>query len=181
VTIPQRETPEAIPTLQTARLVMRGHRVEDLDDCAALWADADVIQYIGGKPFSREEVWTKVLRYIGHWSALGFGEWVVTERASGRFVGEVGFGDFKRAMQPSIEGYAEAGWVLAPWAHGNGFATEALRAALAWYGAHAPGARTVCLIDPDNVRSMRVADKCGYKELTRTTYKGEPTILLERW
>ena len=66
--------------------------------------------------------------------------------------------------------------MLAPWAHGKGFATEAVRAILAWGAAHL-GGRTVCMIDPANLASIRVAEKCGYKEFARTTYKGEPTIL----
>ena len=41
-------------------------------------------------------------------------------------------------------------------------------------------ARTVCLIHPDNTPSLRVAEKAGYRERVRTTYKDAPTILLER-
>ena len=99
------------------------------------------------------------------------------EKSTGRLVGEVGFADFKRAVEPSFDGAPEAGWVLAPWAHGQGFATEAVRAAIAW-GAKCFGpGRIVCMINPANQASIRVAEKCGYKELARTTYKGDPTII----
>jgi RimJ/RimL family protein N-acetyltransferase len=40
--------------------------------------------------------------------------------------------------------------------------------------------RTVCLITPDNLASIRVAEKCGFKEFARTTYKDQPTILFDR-
>jgi len=40
--------------------------------------------------------------------------------------------------------------------------------------------KTVCIIHPEHVRSIRVAEKCGFKEVQRTTYKGEPTILFAR-
>jgi RimJ/RimL family protein N-acetyltransferase len=177
---PHATTP-AIPVIETERLVLRGHRPDDLDECAAMWGDPIVTRYIGGKPFSREEVWARLLRYVGHWSLLGFGFWVICEKATGRFVGEVGFADFKRDLEPSFEGAPEIGWVLAPWAHGNGFATEAVRAVVAWsetrFGA---GARTVCIIDPGNEASFRVAGKCGYKEFQRATYKGHTTVLLQR-
>jgi len=120
------------------------------------------------------------LRYIGHWSVMGFGFWAIRERASGRFVGEVGFADFKRDLQPSIEGVPEAGWVLARWAHGKGFATEAVRAILEWGATHFESPRTICLINPGNLASIHVAKKCGFRELTRAIYKDHETILFER-
>ena len=69
---------------------------------------------------------------------------------------------------------------LAPWAHGQGFATEAVRAVVAWGERHFGAQRTVCLIDPDNVASIRVAEKCGYRRVASSTYKGAPTLLFER-
>jgi RimJ/RimL family protein N-acetyltransferase len=170
----------AIPEVETERLVLRGHRLEDFADCSAMWGDAEVTRFIGGRPFPSDEVWTKLLRYVGHWSVLGFGFWVLEEKGTGRFVGEVGFADFRRDIQPSLEGAPEVGWVLAPWAHRRGFATEAVRAALGWGAAHLPAQRTVCLISPENLASIRVAEKCGYREFHRTTYKGSPTLLFER-
>ncbi len=169
-----------IPGIDTDRLELRGHRLEDFAESAAMWGDPGVTRHIGGRPFSAEETWTKVLRYVGHWQLLGFGYWVVTERASGRFVGEVGFADFKRDIQPPFGGAPEMGWVLAPWTHGRGFATEAAQAALTWLDAHLAPPRTVCLIDPANVPSIRVADKCGFREIQRTHYKGDPVLLFER-
>jgi RimJ/RimL family protein N-acetyltransferase len=172
--------PSAIPGIETERLTLRAHRLEDFVDSAAMWGDPEVTRYIGGRPFSKEEVWTKLLRYVGHWSVMGFGYWVARDRATGRFVGEVGFADFKREIEPSLDGAPEIGWALAPWAHGRGLATEAVRAANAWGVAHFESGRTVCLISPENLASIRVAEKCGYKEFKRTTYKGQPTILFER-
>ena len=169
-----------VPTIETGRLTLRGHSRDDLGDSAAMWADPEVTRHIGGRPFSEEEVWTRLLRHVGHWLVMGFGYWVVREKTTGRFVGEVGFADFHRDIQPSLEGRPEIGWVLAPWAQGQGFATEAVLAALAWGDAHFGPARTVCLISPENASSLRVAEKCGYNEVVRTTYKDQPTILLER-
>jgi RimJ/RimL family protein N-acetyltransferase len=125
-------------------------------------------------------VWSKLLRYAGHWAWLGFGYWAVEEKASGRFVGDVGFADFKREIEPSLEGMPELGWVLAPWSHGRGYATEAAQAALGWSDAHFGTARTVCIVAPEHLASLRVAEKCGFREVQRMTYKGEPTVLLAR-
>jgi len=168
-----------IPTLETARLTLRGHRTDDLDDLFALWSDPEVTRYIGGKPFGREEVWARLLRNLGHWATAGYGFWQVRERASGRFVGEVGIAEFKRDIAVSFDGAPEAGWVLAPWSHGRGYATEAMAAVHAWSGA-AGHQRTVCMIDPPNAMSLRVAAKCGYRQLARTPYKGGDVLVLER-
>jgi RimJ/RimL family protein N-acetyltransferase len=70
--------------------------------------------------------------------------------------------------------------VLAPWAHGQGFAGEAVTAVLAWADGVLRAPRTVCIIDPDNAASLRVAARAGFREVTRTTYKGGPTVLFER-
>lgn len=169
-----------IPVIDTARLRLRGHRVDDFAACAAMWGDARVTRHIGGAPAPAQEAWAKILRYAGLWALLGFGYWVVEEKSSGRFAGEVGFADFKREITPSFAGAPEIGWVLAPWAHGQGYASEAVAAALHWSGRVLKPARTVCMISPANAASLRVAQKAGYREYARTTYKDRPTILLQR-
>jgi RimJ/RimL family protein N-acetyltransferase len=168
------------PELSTARLRLRGHRVEDYEDCAAMWGEAAVTRFIGGKPSTREQAWARLLRYIGHWTALGFGYWVIHESATGSFVGEVGFADFKRDIDPAFGDAPEIGWVLAPPAFGKGYGTEAARAAVAWMDATFGARRSVCMIDPENAASLKVAEKCGYREYARTLYGEKPTILHER-
>jgi RimJ/RimL family protein N-acetyltransferase len=169
-----------VPVLVTERLRLRGHRLSDFSRCAAMWADAGVARYIGGKPLTEEESWTKFLRYVGHWALLGFGYWAVEEKATGDFVGEIGFADYKRDLEPSLKGVPEIGWALASRVHGRGYATEAVRAAVAWGDAHFSPARTACIISPENVASVRVAVKCGYREFQLTTYKGHATMMFVR-
>jgi RimJ/RimL family protein N-acetyltransferase len=174
-----------VPVIETERLRLRGHRPADFADGAAMWADPVVTRYIGGKPLSEEDVWARVLRYSGHWAWLGFGYWLVEEKATGSFAGELGFSDWKREIKPSLKGVPELGWVLAARAHGKGYATEAARAAIAWGDANIVSlqpalGKTVCIIHPENVQSIRVAEKCGFKEVLRTRYKEEPTVLFAR-
>jgi RimJ/RimL family protein N-acetyltransferase len=171
---------EGIPVLKSERLQLRGHRPRDLGDSAAMWADIAVTHYIGGKPLNREEVWARLLRYAGHWAWLGYGLWVVEEMATGKFVGEVGYSNHKREIQPSLMDMPELGWVLATNFHGKGYATEAARAAIAWGDRRFGGQRTCCIVHAENARSLRVAEKCRFSETARTTYKNEPTILFTR-
>ncbi len=169
-----------IPTLETERLKLRGHRLEDFVYSAAMWADARITEHTTGKPQTEEESWTRFLRYAGHWSVMGFGYWVVEEKSTGNFLGEAGFADYKRDIQPSLKGVPEIGWAFAAQAHGKGFATEAVRSAVAWGEKHFLAQRTACIIAPENFPSVRVAEKCGYREFRRTTYKGKPVLMFER-
>jgi RimJ/RimL family protein N-acetyltransferase len=167
-----------VPVLETERLKLRGHHLDDFPACAAMWADPIVTRHFGHS-FSEEESWTRFLRYVGHWAMLGFGYWVVEEKATGNFVGEIGFADYKRDIRASVPLAPEIGWVIGSAAHGKGYATEAVRAATAWGDRHFDS-RTTCIIHPENLASIRVAEKCGYRELERTAYKGHPAILFVR-
>ncbi|NIX77190.1 GNAT family N-acetyltransferase [Microvirga sp. c23x22] len=169
-----------VPVLETERLVLRGHRAGDFEACAALWADPEVTRFISGKPSMSEESWGRLVRYVGHWALLGFGYWAVEEKASGGFVGEIGFADYKRDIEPSLAGVPELGWVISPRVHGRGYATEAVRAAIAWGDKHFGAIRTACIISPENTASLRVAEKCGFRQLLATTYKDKPTVMFTR-
>ena len=169
-----------VPVLETERLRLRGHRVDDLDVCSALWADTEVVRHTTGKPQTREEVWWRILRYIGHWTLMGYGFWALEEKATGKFVGEVGFADFKRELNPPLGDTPESGWILASEFHGKGYATEAMHAVIAWGDEHFGAVRTACLIHPDNAASLRVAEKCGYHEYARSIYRDKEVLVLER-
>ena len=170
----------ALPVLETERLKLRGHRLEDFECSAAMWADPGVTRYIGGKPLTEEESWARLLRYAGHWALMGFGYWAAEEKSTGNFVGEVGFADNKRDLTPSLKGVPEIGWVLASSAHGRGYATEAVRTAVEWGDRNFQTDRTACIIAPDNLASIRVAEKCGYRKSQVATYKGHSTLMFVR-
>jgi RimJ/RimL family protein N-acetyltransferase len=169
-----------VPVVDTARLRLRGHRLEDLDACGAMWSDPVVTRFIGGHPSSPQQTWARLLGYVGHWSVLHFGYWAIEEKATAAFVGEIGFADFKRDIAPSMKDVPELGWALAAHAHGKGYATEAARAAVAWGDETFDAKRTVCLIGPDNLASLRVAAKSGYEVFERADFNARPTLFLER-
>lgn len=159
---------------------MRGHQIDDFPHSAAMWADPNVTRHIRETPYTEEESWARFLRYVGHWALLGFGYWTVEEKQTGRFVGEVGFANYKRDLKHSFKDAPEIGWVLATYAHGKGFATEAVRTAVAWGDEHFGRQHTACIIAPGNLASIRVASKCGYRELEQTTYHEHPTVVFVR-
>lgn len=170
----------SIPVVETERAILRAHRLDDFEAHAVMFADPGVARFIGGKPFTREEAWSRYLRFAGVWSVLGFGFWAIEDKATHKLIGSAGFHDLKRDIEPSLEGIPEAGWTLTPASQGKGLATEVVRAMHVWGDSFFGGRGTVCIIDPRNAASLRVAEKCGYREVLKTTYRGEPTVLFER-
>jgi len=168
------------PVLETERLQLRGHRVDDFDAFRAMWAEPEVTEFIGGRAYTAEESWLRLLRQVGHWPLLGFGYWAVEEKATGEFVGETGYAEFQREIEPSIVGVPEAGWVFSARVHGKGYAAEAISAVMAWGDRNFGVSRTVCLIDPGNASSLRVAAKMGFVEERRTVFREKETVLLGR-
>lgn len=169
------------PILDTPRLILEGHPLGDFDALAAMWTEPTVVAHIfNGKPSAPRDSWMRLLAYRGLWPLLGYGYWAIREKASGRYVGDLGFADFHRAVEPSIRGVPEAGWALASWAHGKGYATEALTHALRWLDAQQRFERSVCLIAPTNTASIRVAQKAGYADPVRIRFNDTDSLLFSR-
>lgn len=169
-----------IPVLETPRLILRGHRREDFGAMVQIWQDPIVVRHFHGEPLSREDIWSRFLRGFGMWLVSGYGLWAVEEKETGAYAGTVGIFDVKRDMDPPIEDMPEAGWTFASRVHGKGYATEAVKAALAWTDANLADPRLFCIVAPENVPSIRVAEKCGFKPAGETTYKDEPTLVFLR-
>ena len=169
-----------IPTLETERLILRPHRLEDFEACVAQYSDPAIVRFLGGTPFTREQSWIRFIRYAGLWHHVGFGYLAVEEKATGRFAGECGFLDLHRDLTPSLDGTMEAGWALGVPFQGRGLAEEALRACLGWAREHGPRERVTCIIDPENARSLRLAAKLSFREFARSKLNGHPVIMFER-
>ncbi|SCX29462.1 hypothetical protein DSM25558_4702 [Agrobacterium sp. DSM 25558] len=167
----------SIPVIETPRLLLRSHHVNDFADYATLWADPGVVRYIGGIPQTREQSWSKLLRSAGHWHHLGFGFMAVEDKESGRFIGEAGFHEARREITPSVEGTLETGWVFFPDVHGKGYAFEAVSALIQWAKVNFPDMRMTSIIHPENGPSLKLAAKLGFVELARTDYNGDIVIL----
>jgi RimJ/RimL family protein N-acetyltransferase len=145
-------------TIDTPRLRLRPPKG---GDAAALWdmhRDPDVMQFMTGPPPAVGGVtmaWRNVAMLIGHWHLRDYGQWMVEEKSAGELVGRVGF------WNPEGWPGVELGWLIRRSDWGQGLATEAAAAALAWAWRHTSVASIMSLIQPDNVRSIRVAEKIG--------------------
>ncbi|HEX8419107.1 MAG TPA: GNAT family N-acetyltransferase [Sphingomonas sp.] len=166
--------------IETDRLVLSRPTLADLDDSVAMTGEAAVMAFIGGKPLTREEAWNKLLRNIGHWDAFDYGLFTVRERVGGNFVGEIGLAHFARGFGDAFDPFPEGAWILARAGHGHGYASEAVTAAHDWMARTHDAARTVCIIDPANTASMRVAVKLGYVPFGEVEYRGGRPVMLGR-
>lgn len=145
-----------MPTLRTERLVLRMLREDDFEQYAAMVADAEVARYLGdGRPLSRADAWRQMAYILGHWQLRGYGLWAVEEAATGRLAGRLGF------LNPEGWPGFELGWTLAREFWGRGYATEGARRALEFAFNELGREHLISLIRPDNLPSIRVAERLG--------------------
>lgn len=160
-----------IPVLETERLRLRSFRRSDVDDYAALHADPEVMRFLGGEgPWDRDRAWRHLAYVIGHWPLGGAGMWAVEQKETGRFVGKIGFS--------GPEGWTgfELSWCLVRRWWGHGYATEGARAALAYAFNVLHKDRVISLIQPDNLASIRVAERIGETLQGRTGLHGRDML-----
>ena len=168
------------PTLETERLTLRALRADDLDALFDIWSHQDVIRFLGGTPLGREDTWRRSVTASGLWPLIGFGYWIVELKEDGRLVGQAGFADFKRDMEPSIEGEPELGYIFHPSVHGQGIAFEACQAALHWTDTNLAAPSVPAIISPDNAASIRLAERLGFDRGPDAIYRDKSVALFRR-
>lgn len=156
--LPRFNRPGHPATLRTRRLILRPWRAEDREPFAALNADPEVGRYLAG-PIPRERSDALVERVERHFERHGFGPWAIERIGGEGFIGFTGlsFPEFEAAFTPCVE----VGWRIARRHWGEGYATEAARAALD-YGFGMLGLdEIVAFTVAENRASRRVMEKLG--------------------
>lgn len=127
-------------------------------------------------PFDARSIDELLVGDCAHWDDHGFGPWVLERRDGGEFAGRGGL------AWASIEDLAEIElpWSVEPHFHGEGYATEAARAAVGW--ARELGfERVIALILPANRASQRVAEKVGFSRAGECEHAGMTHLLYRLW
>lgn len=140
----------------TDRLTFREMAADDLDAMFGLLGDPAVV-WVYPRPYTRDEVRDRIERNRHEYRERGFGLWIVTEGATGAFVGECGLTQQDFAGTTEIE----VAYQLRQEFWGRGLATEAAAACVAFARDVARLDRIVALVDPRNDASKRVAAKIG--------------------
>jgi RimJ/RimL family protein N-acetyltransferase len=163
-----------VPPIETDRLLLRPMELGDLDEFVALHADPEVTRFI--RPLDRDAAEARIRRDIEEWHERGHGLFAIVEPYSGAFLGRCGL-----KYWPEFE-ETELGWALRRDAWGFGYATEAGRACAEWGLAELGLSYLSAMINPENTRSIRVAERLGFEPLRDDVLLGDPVVVhwLER-
>jgi RimJ/RimL family protein N-acetyltransferase len=156
----------AIPTLETERLRLRPLRESDFEDYAELNADPEVKRYQGG-PWDRGRSWRHLAFLLGHWQLGRPGMLAVEHKADGAFLGLTGY-----CEPEGWPGFELAGIFGRRW-WGQGYATEAARAALGYAFTVLDKDRVISLVHPENRPSIRLVERLGERLLRRVDLFGQ--------
>jgi ribosomal-protein-alanine N-acetyltransferase len=143
-----------IPELTTARLRLRGFRDDDRGPFAAMNGDPAVMEYFPGT-LDRAASDAFLDRIRERWAAIGHGLWAVERLADGAFLGFTGLAHLAYLEQP------EVGWRFVPSAWGQGYATEAAEAAVAFGFERLGVPEIVSVTTVTNERSQAVMRRLG--------------------
>jgi ribosomal-protein-alanine N-acetyltransferase len=143
---------------ETEHLLFRPLTHSDLDDLSVLYADPDVMRFLGG-PRNREEVQHILSKYINEYQTYEHSFFAIVQKSDMRFIGQCGL------LNQEVEGSPEVElvYVLARQFWQHGLAVEGI-AALKDYGLQQQGLpRVISLIPPDNQASLYIAEKIGMR------------------
>ena len=161
--------------IETARLTLRPLVPGDLDALAAMYADPEVMRYIGtGGARGRDDAARTIERQRAAYAGRGYGEWATVLRESGEVIGLCGL-----IVWPDIDGTEEleVAYLLAREAWGRGLGTEVAGAIRDWAVRELGRTRLVSCIYPEHSASIHVAEKIGMRYEKRFLYEGEPMAL----
>lgn len=147
--------------IETERLVLRHFDAADWETLARFYGDDTIMRHmLPGRGLPRaaaqERARSNIHNFNDHWSRRGYGVWAVTDRASGRLLGQCGLRWIPEAEQTELL------YLFTKTVWGRGLATEACRAALAFAFRQTALERLIALTNPDNRNSQRVLGKLGF-------------------
>ena len=160
--------------IETDRLVMTRPTLDDAPMIEAMINSEGVGRYLPSN--SPEDAFNRVLRNEGGWSFYGSGPLIVREKAGGALAGQCGLFHGRRGLGEDFDPFPEAGWVIAADYHGKGYAGEAMVAILDWVRREHGVRRVVAIIDPDNLPSIRLAEKMGFGDIGQAIYKDSKVV-----
>jgi RimJ/RimL family protein N-acetyltransferase len=144
--------------IETERLILRRWRAEDLEPYAAMMADPDVTDWLGGGQ-TRAEAEAAIGAFEAQIDELGMGTLALARRADGAFVGSAGVRPVRDdiALAPAVE----AVWRLGRPHWGRGYASEAAAALLADGFARFGFDEILAFTARSNLRSRAVMECVG--------------------
>jgi ribosomal-protein-alanine N-acetyltransferase len=159
-----------VTVLETDRLVLRPPVPEDAEALAPMYADPEVMRYLGnGRTLTRAQTERSVQRMIDGWEADGFGLFTTVRKEDETIIGRVGLilwnPETWEPTRASSEGpkELEVGYTIGRSFWGRGYATEAAAASRDFALERLGARRLIALIIHGNDASERVALKLGFQ------------------
>jgi RimJ/RimL family protein N-acetyltransferase len=155
---------------ETQRLWLREYVPEDAQATFELGSDPLVQQYTDDPRFaSVEEARTALIEHpIADYRKFGFGRWAVVFKPNGKLIGMAGLKYLADCREVDL------GYRLLPEYWGLGLATEASLASVRYGFQALQLSRIIGLVDPVNVQSVRVLEKCGLAFEKMVEYRSHP-------
>ena len=157
-----------LPTLEAARVRLRGLTEGDIDALFAIFSDEPMMRYWSSTPMKERAEAAELLARIhaGFRDKSSF-QWGVERKEDGRLLGTCTLFNFHRSNMR-----AELGYCLHSAHWGHGYMGEAL-AALIDQSFHVLKLRRLeADVDPGNANSLRILDRMGFRR---------EGLLRERW
>ena len=139
--------------IETERLSLRRPDAEDVDALIDFYVSERSVMAGGNVPYS--EAVTRAYAMLGHWAHRGYGLFAITRKGDNIPLGMAG------PYFPPGRPEREIGWGLFAGSEGNGYATEAARATIGFARDTLGWSEIVHYIDPENLRSIAVAERLG--------------------
>ena len=155
------------PFLVTERLELWLPQQADIQAMIDIVSDPHTGKFLGPAGNAADH-FTRFQRNAGSWFLHGYGGFMVRERGARAMIGNCGVFHSLRGLGADFDDMPEAGWIIANGYEGRGFAGEAMAAALEWFDSEYGRQRIVCMIEPGNTASIKLAGKLGFTETRRT-------------
>jgi RimJ/RimL family protein N-acetyltransferase len=147
-----------LKVLETKRLILRRLILDDLDALFALYSDQEIRRYFPEGTLTYEETKEELEWFLnGHPAHPQLGLWATIYKETNQFIGRCGLLPWTIEQRPEVE----VAYLLAKEYWGQGLGTEAAQAILEYGFEQLQLSRLICMIDPENQASIKVASKIG--------------------
>ena len=158
--------------IETGRLILRPFEEGDAEAAFTWFGDPEVMRFTTTGPDSSiEKMKARLAKYREHQVMHGFSKWIILDRATGSAIGDSGL------IHLEEYGRIDLGYRFAKPYWGKGLATEA---AAAWVRAAFDDfqiERLTAFVHPENVASIRVLEKVGFRSEGREKIMGMDAIV----
>ena len=155
---------------ETDRLLLRRISQEDLDPLSKLFADPEVMKHSLEGPFSFERSKEILQTMLDNDKKHGFGACVVINKEMNRWMGFCGLWWEERNGKWNTD----FGYRFFPGFWGKGYATESVKACLAYITKKLPDVSIYAYIELVNKASIQVAEKAGMTFVEESLYHDLP-------